>query len=247
MPFGRLLKKVVAESGKTTAEIIEECRNSGKKIDKSRFSKILNNKENASVELARELARICNYDENILVLECYIDQAPQEILDVLIAIKELAYMSTLNLLKGSIEDEIIEEVKKTVTEEPLSDFIMEILDSRDYILSSSENDFDTDLNLEDNNMKLSINNSPYITVKDNSMFPLIQENMKILFRMEEKYNINDILFVKIKKTEETKIRYVVSDGKRVQLIPINKNYSVEVYKNSEILILGRVNKIITEI
>lgn len=246
MPFSRLLKKVISDSGKTQKEIIEECRERGRSIDKAYLSKLLNGKVPAPAEeLARLLANICNYDERKMVLECYIDKAPKEIFEALAGMKEVVHLSTISMFSGIAPSEIIEEVKETIKNEPISDFVMDILDKKEMIIRSCENDYEIDM--EDDDVTFTLKEPPTITVKDSAMEPLIAEGAKVTFVLQEKYDVNDILLIKLKEVEVPIIRYGIKQGKNIMLIPLNKKYQAEQYKTSDVIILGRVNKIITEI
>lgn len=246
MPFSRLLKRIVLDSGKTSKEIIEECEKNGKKVDKAYFSKLLNGKvQPPSEELTRLLARICNYDERQLVVENYFDKAPEEIKQAFYNIKEQVSIGTARMLMGLDDKSIYREIEKALKQEPMADFIVQILDSRDEMINSVQNDFD--VNFDEDNLNFNITNPLGITIADNGMYPIVKENDKVLITPQEKYNINDILLFKVKKTNEVKARYGVNKDNRVELIPINKSYNVEKYQDNELIILGRINKIMRNI
>ena len=248
MPFSRLLKQVVYISGKTSKEIIEECEKRGKKVDKAYFSKLLNGKVNPpSEELTRLLAQICNYDERILVIENYFDKAPEEIRQAFFILKEQIIIGTSAMMLEIDNKEISEEIRKSLRQEPIAEFIVEILDSEEEIHDSAENSFEIDFDKENSILNFNVINPPGISIKDNGMYPLINENDKVLFSPQEKYNINDILLCKIKKNGKIKARYIVNKENKIELIPINRAYDIEDYKENEILILGKITKLIRDI
>lgn len=131
MPYSKLLKKIIVESGYTNRDIIEKCNKRDRKIDKAYLSKLQNNKVPApSEEISRTIANICGTDERLLVLEGYIDKAPKEIKEALENIKLIFSMAVLSMFENELNDEAIKQVENEINKEPLSDFILQIIDNK---------------------------------------------------------------------------------------------------------------------
>lgn len=90
MTFTELLNIIIKESGLTNKEIIEKCKEAGEPITPNYLS-ILKNDTNKipSEKVALTLAKVCNAKyENILVVQAYLDRAPQPIKEFIEAVKE---------------------------------------------------------------------------------------------------------------------------------------------------------------
>ena len=246
MPYNLLLNRIVAESGYTAKQIIEECENKGIHIDKSYFSKLQNGKVGAPKgKISKAIAEICNGDEKKLILEGYLDKAPKEVKEFLNAIKNILVSSSLQLLNSAYDENTLKELQIQLEKEPLSDYIIEYLNNINSFKNINQNIFNTEIKQNDVNIMLS---EPIgITVQDSSMFPLIPEKSKVCLKLEEKYNSGDILAVKLKNKDDLFIRYVLFNDTEIILAPLNKDYKRLVYNHNEVVIIGKVIKVITEI
>lgn len=242
MPYSKLLRKIVIESGYNSTEIIKKCEEKGKKIDKAYFSKLLNNKVPApSEDLSRIIANICNFDERKLVLEGYFDKAPKEITECINNIKRLLTLSSLKIFDNKLNNEELNLIQDIMEQEPLSEFIISILDC--------------DVNKENNIIKLSNKNEIEISVTeptgikiyDNSMFPLITENSQITLKIEKEYKNGDIVLLKTKDIKIPIARYILYDKDNIIITSLNKEFETLTYKIKDVEILGKVNKVINSI
>ena len=242
MSYSKLLKKLAVESGYTSTEIIEKCKENGVNIDKSYYSKILNGKLSApSEDYSRIFAKVLGVDERLLVLEGYLDKAPKEVVECLNKIKELMINTSLKVYENEFANLDLENI---VNEIPTSNFIIEILDvdistgMTDLIKLSNKNEDDIDVTLSE------IVSLPII---DNSMFPLISEKSKITLKIEQNYQNGDVLAIKTKDFDKAIVRYTLFNNENVILTSLNKEYETLTYKLKDIEILGKVNQIITNI
>lgn len=245
MPFSRLLKKVVAESNMQQKDIVAECRKLGKKIDESYFSKILKGEKNPTEDLVRVLANVCNYDEKKLVLEYYFDQAPQEVIEALVALKAIMTLGTINIFNGTLNKGHLEQVQREYLKEPIANFIIEIINGKDAILNFTN--INSNISIFNNELTVNVNELFTYPIKDNGMFPLITEKNRVSVAFQNNYRLNDILLIKNKTTEEYVVRYVAEEKNFFRLIPMNREYKIEVFNKEDIIIIGRVNRIVTEL
>lgn len=248
MPYSKLLRNVVADTGYSAKQIIDECNKRGRKIDKAYLSKLLNNKiPPPSEEVSRLLANICNVDERLLVLEGYIDKAPKEIKDIFNSIRYMTTLSALNVFSNKLDKNMLEELEKEMNEEPISEFMVSFIDTK----ANNINIMDSGMELSvvnDNSLKLSLTEPMSLQVKDNSMFPMIPENAKISLKIEDKYKNGDILAIKVKKQEDFIVRYALFNKDTVTLTSLNtKEFEPITYNEKDIIILGKVERVIVEI
>jgi len=242
MSYGKLLAKIVAESGYQYKEVIEECNKRGRHIDKSYFSRLLNDKVNPpSEELSRMFADICNVDARKLILEGYIDKAPKEIIDVLVSLKLMVYTFSSKIYENEITDDLLSDLKKKLEKEPLSDFILSLQDNL------KDLKYMNNIEISENNFNYKIEEPLALTITDNGLAPKITEGSKIILKLKSTYDTGDILAIKPNKEENIITRIAVLDNETITLIPLNKSYSKLTYNLQDITILGKVVKVITEI
>lgn len=242
--YSLLLATMIAESGLTSKEIVAKCNEMGNGIDTTRLSKLQSGKLSApSEKVSRDIARACNADERKLVIEGYLEKAPKEIVDTFETLKFNTALATLKLFKNNVTEEQIKSIKKALDKEPLADYIIDVLNSKNNAINLTTERFD--INSKEFTFKME--EPMAIPVKDNAMFPLIAENSKINLKIEEKYNNGDIVAIKVKKEKDIIVRSIVFNKDNVILTTLNKEFETTEYKKNDIVILGKVANIITSI
>ena len=246
MPYGKLLKKMLVESNYTASEIVEECKKRDLKIDKSYVSKLQNDKCNCPNEkISKEIAKICNKDERLLVLEGYIDNAPQEIRELLYSIRLLFTNITSNVLNFVPDKTIVNEFERLIKEEPISEFILNFIDNKDSLVNIDKNIFQTVQT--DNGIDLTLTQPPAISVSDNAMAPLITEKSKVCLSIQTSYENGDIVAVKTSDRDNIIIRQAYLKDNEITLTSLNKGYFSLTYNLSNVVIIGKVTSIINEL
>lgn len=247
MPYSKLLKKIIAESGLTSKEVINKCHESGRKIDKAYLSKLLNNKVPApSEDLSRMIANICNADERRLVLEGYIDKAPNEIKEIFVSLKLMITAAALAAYDNVVPEETIKEIKETFEKEPLSDFIFSLIDNQNVSIDSEKDLF----NIKSENEKITaiLKNPLAFIISDNAMSPIIPENSEVILKIQDTYENGDILLLKLKDDDKLIARYTLFDSDKVVLTSLdNKNYPKIICNKKDIIIFGKITKTINTI
>lgn len=242
--YSKLLAKIIAESGYTAKEIVEKCNELGNGIDTTRLSKLQSGKLPApSEKVSRDIARVCKVDERLLVIEGYIEKAPKEIIDTFVMLKTNTMLAGLKIFENIVTTEQFNILKDELDNEPLSDYIVELLDSNDNTIDVISEGFD----INSDYFKFRIEEPIALPINDNSMFPIIPKNSKISLKLQNKYDNGDILALKVKQQEDTLVRYVLFNGKDIILTPLNKEFEQLIYKIGDVKILGKVAKVITEI
>ena len=120
MTYTELLNELLDNSGKMMKDIAEECRNTyGVNLTNTYLSSLKTNPERvASDEISRAIAKTCGAEfEDILVVQAYIDKAPQIIKDY------LQYVQDTQNMTGDIL-----ELFEPQTENPAFQGVMELLD-----------------------------------------------------------------------------------------------------------------------
>ncbi len=258
MPYSKLLSKVIAESGYTATQIVEECNKRGKSVDKAYISKLVNGKvPPPREELSRMLANICNVNEKILVLEGYIDKAPKEILEAFNSIRNKINYYGMRAFDNVLSEEHCKVLQNEMEKEPIAEFILELINIKDEKIKITEDIIElpiTEKELADmlkgkkiDEVKISINEPISITVKDNGMFPIVPEKSKVILEIKKEYQDAEILAIKIKNKDDFVVRYVLFKDNEIILKPLNKEYYTEKYDKNDVIILGKVKKVIMDI
>lgn len=246
MPYHKVLRDLIFDSGYTSKYIVEECNKLGVKIDKSYMSKLVNNKLPApSEEVSRAISKVCNVDERKLVLEGYIDKAPEEIREFLIILRTMFSKLCLNFFENNFEESLVEEVEKNIRMQPLSDFAITILDNQKDISKEAGETFSG--LFDSKTLKINTDSLIGIPVKDSSMLSIVPNGSKVLLTMQGQYNNGEIVAVKVKETEEVIVRIVMFQNDTVFLTSLNKEYKTQIYDKQDVVILGRVSKVVNEI
>ena len=247
MPYHKLLNNLIASTNYTAQEIINKCAEKGIKMDKAYMSKLRNNKvPPPSEDVSRVISKVCDVDERFLVLEGYIDKAPKEIKEAFVSIKFMTTIATLNCLDNYVSEDILKAIEDELNKEPLSDFIISLIDNNAKNFSITKDSFK--ISSEDNDVSFSLKEPISIPIKENAMFPTIPENAEIIINIQENYEDGDILALKIKGNDEVITRTVMfKDNNTLLLIPLNHGYKKETYTKEEIIILGKVVKVIKAI
>lgn len=101
MNYTELLNKLIKESNLSNKEIVKRCEEMGTKITPNYLSLLKNDEDRtASDEVSRVLARICGAkSDEILVVQAYLDKAPDIILNILNGL----IAGSLNMVKALLE------------------------------------------------------------------------------------------------------------------------------------------------
>ena len=248
MPYGKLLKRLIAETDYTNAEIMRECEKLGEHIDKSYFSKFLNGREEPPDEKkSRAIAKVIGIDARRLIIEGYIDKAPKEIID---AFKYIQLMENLSAIKflNLIDKSKLNELQKYFDKEPIADMIIDILDNSENYLKFLEQDIHVESIKGGKEINMGFSNPVGIEIRDNAMSPRINKGDKVTFEViDNNFTSTDILLVKTKQNEELRVRNVIKINNTRQLQGYNTECKIEICNKEDLTIIGRVNNVIKKI
>ena len=134
MTYTKLLNGLIERSGLSNKEIVERCKDAGEKITTNYLSILKNNPERtASDSLSRALAKVCGAAyEDVLVVQAYLDKAPQIILEFLNEVfqgSKDAAESLIEVEKDKIDKEMYKAFKDQLIDHyenlSLAEFICE--------------------------------------------------------------------------------------------------------------------------
>ena len=130
MPYYKMLNEIVAKTSYSQEEIANKCTELGVPMSKSYMNKLLNNKLSApKEEISRAIAKVCNADERLLVMEGYIDKAPKEVSEAFNSLRNMQTLVVLNTLENRMDNKTFEEFRELFEKEPLAKFIIDLIEN----------------------------------------------------------------------------------------------------------------------
>ncbi|HYE09865.1 MAG TPA: XRE family transcriptional regulator [Patescibacteria group bacterium] len=250
MSYKDTLFNAIEKSKLSLNEIAKRCKEYGVSITYSYISQLRSGKIPApSNDVSKALAKVCDIDENILIIEAYLDKAPEIIQEFIKKVRYLENANFKNILNGdapSDPDDIewqIDIFKSYLDKQPLSEYIIEYIkrDDKD-IINKELKEFD---NLSDNDPDPDF--ISYISINDDAMEPIIQKDSMILLSDERNYVSGDILAYNIKASDEILIRKYLLNDDKITFIPINNKHEIKTYNVDDVFIIGKVKSIIEDI
>lgn len=248
MPYNKVLRDVIDNSNYKNKQIIEELEKENIHIDKSYLSKLLNGKLSAPrEEISRAIAKICNADERLLILEAYLDKAPQEIKDIFYFLKKSITVSITPIFSNItdvLDTNTLKLLDEQIKQEPLSDFLISLLDFKE---NDTMDFLNGNLSVSSNvdNFTFQMEEPISFLVNNDDMEPVIHKNSKITLEIPDEYKNGDI--VAVKYNNEILVRYYFNNNNIVSFNAIKKDSILIDSTKKDTVILGKVKKVITEI
>lgn len=250
MPYTELLNRLIEDSKLAIKEIAERCNENGQAVTASYISLLRNTetKRIPSDELSRALAIACKAKyENVLVVEGYIDNAPEEISDIFYKLRSLSVRASFGASKDEISDDEIDYIVSTRSHSSLAEFIIELAGQETNEMEDILEGMDLYSAFPDD---IAFNIQNGLPVDDDSMSPVLPKDSRIILESKEilEYNNDDILCFSItgkKGIRYRKCAFVNKDHSIVAMIPLNSQYSSRVYNIDDIVVFGKVKQCIT--
>lgn len=253
MPYTTLLNKLIDESGLTVKEIAERCTQDGVKVTPAYISTLRNDENNrtASDTMSKAIAKACgSKNEDVLVIEAYIDNAPQAFKGIFDFIKESMMTVLLGMFANSYSDDEISTARKLIEQMPLAEMVTQMSQSESKI-AKAVGTMNITAEVTDNELKTTTQLKQAIgfDVKDNSMFPTIPKGGKVTLEMLEEYNDGDILAFldNDKNITYRKAGFLNKEHTMVAMFPLSSDFDSKIYNTDEITILGKVTQVIIDL
>ena len=251
MPYTRLLNQLIDDSGLTAKEIAERCTEQGQAITASYVSILRKeaNERTPSVEVSQALEKVLKAPEDILVLEAYLDNAPEVLMQVLRTALQRILEFTFRAIDGAMPiGEVEKEAMEAQIEQmPLSHLVFSLREQltqsffEQNILASSEMIDETQLNVS---MQANVD----FDIPDSAMQPLLPEGSKAKLKFQMEFQSGEVVAV-ISLADKNMIfrkLYDTKDGKRM-LMPLNPAFDVMEFDSASMLIFGRVEAVVTQL
>lgn len=255
MAYTTLLNKIIESSGLTVKEIAERCKQSGVDITPAYISTLRNNKNNRapSDKVSKALAKACEYkDEEALVIEAYLDSAPDIIRKFFSVMKKSVLPITMGMFENKFTSQNIKDLEAIFEEIPMAEFISEIA-NQDLKFKKERGTYNIKAISDDKiTITQEIKQTLGLPVCDDGMKPQICKGnlIQIEFKELEDLKTGDIVcYTKDKNDNKIFVRKIVigESKKQVTMLPINSDFTPEIVNIDEILIMGKVVRVTADI
>jgi len=249
MPYNTLLNQLIDKSGMTAKDIAEQCNQQGQKITASYIS-ILRKAENnrtPSDDVSRALAKALNADEDSLVLEAYLDNAPEVMKAAFRNMYLVTIEMTMGLLGSKITDEQREAAKQMINNVPLYEMIKQ-LSQQQQLSQMNQNILYKNEQTDSGDINLSMQVNPEFNVDNEAMEPILHKESRVKISFQDKCKNGDI--VAFTYDGESGVHYrklkITADGKHM-LIAYNSDFDIIEYDDSTMKLIGRVEAVTTKL
>jgi SOS-response transcriptional repressor LexA len=248
MSYAKLLNSLIEKSGMTAKEIAKQCTEQGQKITASYLSILRNadSKRIPSDDISRALAKVLGVDENRLLLEAYLDNAPPLLKTALKNIYYIATQAAASMLGSEITESQHDNLRKIIDELPLSDIVIELAKNKH--LNFYDNFLITKEKVDNTTYNMQIQLDLEFDVLDNAMEPKLPKGSRVKIKMQNEYKSGDVVAFKEKDNEKIQYRKLDITKKGEQLlVAFHSDYNVLEYDANNMVILGRVHAVTNQL
>lgn len=255
MAYTVLLNAIIEESKLTVKEIAERCKNYNVDVTPAYISTLRNDKKNRapSDKVSRAIAKACEYkDTEALVVEAYLDSAPDIIRKFFSIMKKSVIPTMLGVFENKFTTQQIKEIETIIDQIPMTQFISEIA-NQGIKIEKMQGAFNTKIiSNDDIRITQEIKQTLGLPVEDDGMKPLICKGNLIQIESKQLENLKTgdiICYTKPANAKKVYVRKIVlSDSKKqFTLLPMNSEYAPEMLSSDDIMLMGKVVRVTAEI
>jgi len=248
MPYTQLLNRLIDKSGLTAKEIAERCKQQGQEITASYVS-ILRKEANERIpsdDVSYVLEEVLSVPKNTLVLEAYLDSAPDVLKEFFRNMKAQAFELAFRAIDSAIpiDEAEREQIAAQLDQMPLAQVLLQL--SQQKQPGFDQNFITRSEQTEDGQLTVSMGMNMDFPITDSSMQPILPEGSKVKLKLQEEYRSGEVVAI-IPLGEKTMIfrkLYDIKDGNRM-LMPLNPDFDVIEFDPATMLIFGRVEAVVT--
>lgn len=248
MSYSESLTKIIDESKLSLREISNRCKkeyNTG--VDPAYISRLKTGAQNPpSDEVSIALAKVCGGNPDDLILEGYIEKAPEIIRDFLNKMVVEAKDFVKQLIKMQFPEDIGLVYEQQFNQTSDLDIIKQIL--KDGLIPGQLKDNSMIVqDHEDKDVKMMINPLFGIKMPDDSMEPIIPNGANLQL-IEPNKAINGSIVVAVSPNEKIPLirRYVPIEDK-IFLMPENKNFEPNAFNKDSVVIVATIKSYTKEL
>lgn len=258
MPYTQLLNQMISKSGLTVKEIAERCTQSGAKVTPAYISTLKNDKNDRvpSDELSRAIAKACGADENLLVIQAYLDKAPKEVSEAINSLKKFFSMGLMGFIENEFTTQEQKNIEKIADEMPMAEFVSLLAKTNEKLdIKKLPGPMSYKVTNQSDELiiKQTLSQAAGIAVSDNGMAPIINKGNKVTVEIKalKEYKTGDILcFTEKEAPKKILVRKAVFNGegrKSITLLPVNAEFTPKTVNTDSLIILGKVKQIIVDL
>lgn len=246
MPYKKLLNQLIEQSGMTAKEIAERCEAEGAAITPSYLSMLRkeDSGRKASDEVSVALARVFEKNEQLLVLERVIDDAPKELKT---AIKNLALTAGLTMARASnqkITDEMYRSMQMLIEQQPLAEIVLSLQKIPDF--NSYNKELFTEMSeAPEGNITVNVSGLRAFTATDDAMYPTIKKGDKVQIAVQPTYKTGEIIALMACGQGDVLYRQMQNLNEQTLLLAFNSAYEPMTYDPKNMVILGKAISVST--
>lgn len=255
MAYTVLLNMIIEDSKLTVKEIAERCKQYDVDVTPAYISTLRNDKNNRapSDKVSRAIAKACEYkDEDALVIEAYLDSAPDVVRKFFEVMKKSVVPAMLGMFENKFTTQQIKEVETVIDNLPMAQFISEFANQEIKFVKNQGAFNIKAISNDDIKITQEIKQTIGLPVCDDGMKPQICKGNLIQFEYKEidEYKTGDIVcYAKPNLKKNIFVRkIVVSDNKKqITLLPMNSDYTPETVNTKDILLMGKVVRVTADV
>ena len=238
MPYAKLLNQLIEESGMTAKDVAQKCADYGVSITPSYLSMLRNGagKRMPSDEVSRAIAKALGKDENLLVVERALDEAPEPITKALQYILRIATAEIFGLTGTELTPEMEALMDKQIQKMPLSESVLQLAQQTN-LPQFSKDTFGAMMQSTDGSTTVNVTAPPEFVIDTDAMQPIIGKGDRVRLQAEPQYKTGDIVAFNGNGMECRRVEIV--DG-HVVLVPFERGFDSLTYDPKKQQILGRV-------
>ena len=256
MAYTQLLNSIIEQSGLTVKEIAEKCVNMGVDVTPAYISTLRNDKNNRtpSDKVSRALAEACNCQhKNILVVEAYLQNAPQEFNGLMEMLRGFIITSGMSMIENRLTTQDIKEADEILKSFPMAELICDM--SKEQVMSNIKKgygSFNIKASKQLDDIKIKQEVAPIgLPITDNGMSPIIKVNDFVTIEVLElsEYKMGDIVYCYVNNEKKKAIaRQIVVVNDKITLMPVNnEEYPNITGTTDDIFVMGKIKKVIRNI
>lgn len=255
MAYTLLLNMIIEDSKLTVKEIAERCKQYDVDITPAYISTLRNDKNNRapSDKVSRAIAKACEYkDSEALVIEAYLDNAPDVIKKFFDEMKKSVVPAMLGMFENKFTSQQIKEVETIFSQMPMAQFITEFANQNmKYVKGNGAFNIKAISN-DGTKITQELTQTIGLPVYDDGMKPQICKGNLIQFEFKEidEYKTGDIVcYAKPNLKKSVFVRKIIigDNKKQITFLPINSDYTPETVNTKDIILMGKVVRVTADV
>lgn len=245
MPYAKLLNQLIEESGMTAKDVAQKCADYGVSITPSYLSMLRNGagKRMPSDEVSRAIAKALGQNENLLIVERALDEAPEPITKALQSVLRITVAGLLGLTGNEITPEMEALINEQIQKTPLSESVLQLAQQTSLPQFDKET-FGTVMQNADGTTTVNVIAPPEFVIDTNAMSPIICKGDRVRLQAEQAYTAGNIVAFQGDGIECRRVEVI--DG-HIVLVAFACGFDSAPYDPKKHKILGRVLTVTREI